>query len=172
LHNDLEILQKSVPDRIDSLRNLKLNLAEQIRQGERIDPSIYDPEIFTDRIEKLQNESVPENIRRIQAAFTLLVLIIQLDEPGLRKMIRENSFEQEVHEALEILRLNETSVLDANEVLRQRQEEFKKTQETLEALEESVKKRGDVNITKEPRNPKEQAVVNVPTGHRHRCGRG
>ncbi|MDR1270684.1 MAG: hypothetical protein LBK82_14280, partial [Planctomycetaceae bacterium] len=38
LYNDLEVLQKSVPDRIESLHSLASNLTERLQQGERIDP--------------------------------------------------------------------------------------------------------------------------------------
>jgi hypothetical protein len=161
LHNDLEILQKSVPDRIESLQNLASNLAERLQQGERIDPSIYDTNIFQTRIEKLQNETVPENLHRMKAAFKLLEQIIKLDEPILRQMIRNNSFEPEVREALEILKLTETTLPDANETLLERQQELEKSRELLETLKEIAGKRNnetvnDATITEESRNPKDQ----------------
>jgi hypothetical protein len=141
LYHDLEVLQKSVPDRVESLRSLALSLAERIQQGERIDPSIYDTDIFQTRIEVLQNETVPKNIHRMAAVFTLLGLIIQLDEPSLRKMIREHSFDPESREALEILKLDEAMLPDSNETLSERLQELEKTRESIEALKEAVGKR-------------------------------
>lgn len=147
LYNDLEVLQKSVPDRIESLQNLAANLAERLQQGERIDPIIYDTTIFQTRIEKLQNETVPENVRRMKAAFKLLEQIIQLDEPVLRQMIRNNSFEPEVREALEMLKLNEATLSGVNETLLERQQELEKSRELFETLKDVSGKRGGATVT-------------------------
>ncbi|MDR3196956.1 MAG: hypothetical protein LBU34_03715 [Planctomycetaceae bacterium] len=155
LYNDLEVLQKSVPDRLESLHNLAANLAERIQQGERIDPSIYDTDIFQTRIERLQNETVPENIHRMKAAFKLLEQIIQLEEPVLRQMIRNNSFEPDVREALEILKLNETILPNVNETLMERQQELEKAQELFKTLKDSAGKHEDVTVTEESQNTKD-----------------
>ncbi|MDR2117191.1 MAG: hypothetical protein LBP87_12505 [Planctomycetaceae bacterium] len=160
LYNDLEVLQKSVPERIESLRNLGANLAERIQQGERIDPSIYDTDIFQTRIEKLQNETVPENVHRMKAVFKLLEQIIQVEEPVLRQIIQTNSFEPEVREALEILKLNEVTLPNINETLIERQRELEKAQEIFKTLKESVGKQEDATtattatITEESQNTK------------------
>ncbi|MDR0337992.1 MAG: hypothetical protein LBI18_12975 [Planctomycetaceae bacterium] len=154
LYNDLEVLQKSVPDRLESLQHLALNLSDRLQQGERIDSSIYDTDIFQTRIEKLQNETVPENIHRMNAAFKLLEQIIQLDESVLRQMIRNNSFEPEVREALEILKLSEVVLPDAKEMLLEHQQELEKSREFLEALKEVAEKRRSETIVRaEPDAP-------------------
>lgn len=105
LDKDLETLRQKTPERIAGLNALKLLLDERIQHGERIEPDIYDTKIFEKRIADLRNKDIPKNLSRIQAAFTLLELIVQQNEILLRKMIRERSFSKDVLEAASVLKL-------------------------------------------------------------------
>ena len=137
-HQDLETLQKSVPARLQSLKNLETLLADRIANGERFDPSVYDTSIFEERIAKLQSESVPQNLDRIQAACTLLDVIVNFEEPELREIIQNRSFNPAVLKALDDLKLNKTVKVDSDADLSQRQRELDKTTEELRALQESL----------------------------------
>ena len=112
LGQDLEILQKSMPERIASLKSLEIFLASRIASGERIDPRVYDTGEFEDRVVKLQSKEIPQNLSRLQAASTLLHLIGNSEEPLLRQQIRQRSFDPAIQDALDVLKLNETAKVD------------------------------------------------------------
>ena len=109
LEQDLEILQKSMPDRIAGLKSLEAFITDRIADGERVDldPSVYDTETFLTRVNKLQTEEIPNTLARLQATFTLLNLIVDFDEPTLREMMQNRSFAPSVQEALRLLKLSE-----------------------------------------------------------------
>jgi hypothetical protein len=134
LEQDLEMLQKSVPERIQSLKSLEAFLAGRIENGERVDKSIYDIKEFEDRIAKLRTVDIPRNLKRLRAAFILIDLIVNLDEPVLRQMIREHSFDPSVLEAWEELKLNEVIVSNIDTDLSVRQRELEKLTEELQSL--------------------------------------
>jgi hypothetical protein len=137
LENDMEILQKSVPERIESLKLLADHLVERIQNGERIDPSIYDSEVFEKRIKKLREEEIPQNIKRLRAAFTLIDVMVKNDEPALRKMIQDHSFDKKILDALDMLKLGEAIGITLTGELLQRSEELEKSQTELESLKKS-----------------------------------
>ena len=110
LSQDLDILQRSMPERIRSLRDLEAALAERLEGGERIDPSIYNTETFERRISELRTRDIPRNRDRLQATFILLNLFVNTEERELREMIQNHSpetpmFDQPVLDALEELNL-------------------------------------------------------------------
>ena len=103
LSQDLDILQRSMPERRRSLKDLEDALAERLEGGERIDPSIYSTDVFEDRITKLRTQHIPQNLSRLQALFTILDLFANTDEQESREMIREGSFDESVQRALRTL---------------------------------------------------------------------
>ena len=119
LSHDLDILQKSMPERIGSLRNLESALAERIENGERIDPRIYDTGVFEDRIAKLRTKDIPQNLTRLQALFTILEEFSSTEEQELREMIQNHAFSEPVKDALKTLDLNETTGLSAGSLPQQ-----------------------------------------------------
>ena len=127
LSQDLDILQRSMPERIRSLRGLEAALAERLEGGERIDPSIYNTETFEERITLLRTQDIPRNLDRLQAAFTLLDLFVKTEERELREMIQNHStsnpmFDQPVIEALQTLEINVTAETPDSDTLRSPQE--------------------------------------------------
>ena len=134
LHQDLEMLQRGMPERIANLQKLETVLAERIAGGERIAPDIYDSEIFINRINTLRNDEIPRTLSRLQASFTLLHLIADTDEETLREMIRNRSFEAPVQEALMLLNLSDSA--DAH--LTEQQREFARVAEELKQLQEEL----------------------------------
>ena len=114
LTQDLEILQKNIPNRHSSLKNLEAVLSERIANGERIDKRVYDTQEFDKRIEVLRHTDIPRNLARLQASFTLLNLIADTEEQILREMIRNDSFAPDVLEALTLLNLIEPEPVHHN----------------------------------------------------------
>jgi len=112
LGQDLEMLQKSMPARLAGLKNLETFLAGRIESGERIDTSIYDTKDFEKRVDDLRTKDAPKTLRRLRAAFTLLNLIANLEEPALRTMIQDHTFDSSALAALEELKLNK--ITEAN----------------------------------------------------------
>ena len=147
LEQDLVTLQKSVPERRASLKNLESRLVERIKQGERIAPDIYDTDVFEARITKLQTVDVPQNLSRLRATFVLLDLIAQSEEQELREMIRNRSFDEPTREALNLLVLNEPAeeptTTDANRPARQR--ELATMTEQLKSLENMLENEDDLS---------------------------
>lgn len=109
LEQDLELLQKSVPKRLQGLKNLEAFLADRIEHGEQIDPVVYDTEIFEGRIAKLRTEDIPKNFIRLRAAFTLLDWFVNSEEQALRTAILaraidpERTFDPSIEDALRSL---------------------------------------------------------------------
>jgi hypothetical protein len=137
LDQDLESLQKSLPARRASLKNLEAILSERIKQGERIDPSIYDTDIFEKRIAELQTKDIPQNRERLLAAFILLDLIIRTEEHELRKMIQNRSFDADVQKALRDLKLTESALSPTEAAdLARRQHELDQTTHQLDVLKD------------------------------------
>ena len=111
LGQDLDVLQRSMPERIRGLRDLEVALADRLANGERIDPSIYNTETFEKRVDKLRTRQIRLNLERLRAVFTILDVFVNTDEQELREMILNHSpqtpmFDQPVIDALETLNLN------------------------------------------------------------------
>ena len=153
-NQDLEALQKSMSERLQSLQNLEALLSDRMASGERIEPSVYSTKIFEERIAELRSKRVPQNLDRLRAAFTLLNLIVNTEEPELREMIQYQSlspeeklltqnpkpFSPEVLSALEELKLNKIVQTDSkteNEPTHQQEESEESTNE-LNTLKEAL----------------------------------
>jgi len=111
LGQDLDTLQRSMPERIRSLRDLEATLADRLANGERVDPSIYNTETFEKRVDKLRTRQIRLNLERLRAAFTVLDVFVNTDEQELREKIMNHSpeepaFNQPVLGALETLNMN------------------------------------------------------------------
>lgn len=106
LRNDLEVLEKNAPKRIEELKTLERQLEERIREGERIDRSVFEATVFEERLDELKNKDVPDTLKRLHGAFTLIELIVRHDETTLRAMIERRKFEPEIIKAMEDLRLD------------------------------------------------------------------
>lgn len=117
LYNDLGTLEQSIPKRRESLKALESQLQKQIKEGERYDSSIFSGEVFVDRIEQLKNIDAPKNVRRLKALFALVDLIAQFDEPTIKRMIQENSFDDDIIDALHILKLVDFSSFELEDNL-------------------------------------------------------
>ena len=155
LENDLVELEKSVPERIAGLKALESQLAEQIRLGERIEPVIYDSNEFLKRIGKLRDVEIPNNIRKLEACFVLLQMIIDHDEPTLRKMIEEDRFSDEARQAMEILRLGAIVDFERPRELIEKLDEMEKTLKMRDALQELLEKeKTDMTLDPAPLVPK------------------
>jgi len=145
LGQDLDILQKSMPERTKNLHDLESILIERIATGERIDPSIYDTKTFVDRVTKLRTKEIPQNIERLQAGFTLLDLFTRTDERTLREMIRSHSpvnpaFDESVLKAMQTLRISVT-VESADSGASRQQKPIDTAQETAEEKTEEQLRR-------------------------------
>lgn len=105
LYNDLGVLEKSIPKRLENLKKLETQLAGQIQSGDRYDPSIYSTKIFVDRVARLRNIEIPKNVRRLNAAFTLVDSLAQSDELGLRQVLLAEQYDDETLDALYVLGL-------------------------------------------------------------------
>lgn len=141
LRNDVEVLNKSVPDRLESLRVLETYLIERIRAGERIDQSVYDSEMFQDRIRTLQDVDIPKNIRRLQSAFHLIDHLVSHDEPVFREKLREERFEDDVLDAMILLRLVEVPTLDMERELLKTIHDHEASGPVLDATRNEVRAR-------------------------------
>jgi len=151
LNQDLDMLQKSMPDRIASLQSLESVLAERIAGGERIAPEVYDTATFTRRVEALRNEDIPRNLARLQASFTLLNLIAETEEETLREMIRNpHTFDTPVQEALQLLNLGDSAGADADAHLSAQQQELAKIAEQLDALQDALQEALDIELPQAP----------------------
>jgi hypothetical protein len=154
LDQDLETLQKSMPERRAGLKNLEVRLAERIKE-ERVDPHIYDVNFFEERVTELRTKDIPKNLSRLRALFVLLDVIAQSDEPTLREMIRNHSFDAATMEALDelndLLKLEDSgaSVADADRLVQQRDLEV--MTEQLKTLREQA---GVESSSKPPRETK------------------
>ena len=143
LGQDLDILQRSMPERNRSLRILEDALAERIESGERIDPHIYSTDVFEKRITKLRTQDIPRNLSRLQAVFTLLNLFASTDEQELREMIQNHTsenptFDQSAQDALTTLNIrpNARELIDAIEAdLERRQRELEELIDELEMMQ-------------------------------------
>ena len=142
LDQDLETLQKSMPERRAGLKDLEVRLVERIKEGERVDPHIYDVNLFEDRVAELRTKDIPKNLSRLQALFVLLELIAQSDEPTLLEMIRNRSFDAEIMEAMEqlrdLLKLEESGASDANADRLTKQRDLDAMTDELRILREQV----------------------------------
>ena len=106
LREDIDMLQRSMPERIAGLKSLEAVLAERIANGARIHSHVYDVEEFENRVIRLLTQDIPRTLNRLQSVFTLLDLIANTEEQALREMIRNHSFDASVQGALESLRLS------------------------------------------------------------------
>lgn len=142
LNQDLETLEKSMPERRAGLKNLELRLAERIKEGERVDSSVYDTNKFEERVAILRTEDIPKNLSRLRAAFVLLDLIAQSEEQTLRKMIQNRSFDAATMEAMEplkaLLASDDSAALEPNANLLAQQRELATMVEQLKTLREEV----------------------------------
>ncbi len=145
LDNDLVTLEKAVPERVAGLRALEAGLAEQIRQGERIESAIYDADIFAKRIQTLREVEVPANYARLEAVFYLLQWTLATGESELRPMIEADTFPDtlpaDVLKAMRVLRLIDDGNADiqtAQVDMAAKQEEIRKAQQELESLKKLV----------------------------------
>jgi hypothetical protein len=137
LGQDLDILQRSMPKRIDSLKSLETALAERLQNGERINPIIYDTQIFEDRITKLRTQQIPQNLSRLQAVFTVLNVFVNTEEQELREMIRTYSFDEAVQDALKTLNIDKPAE-GAEAALSQAQQELEAVIDQLDAARETL----------------------------------
>ena len=159
LGQDLETLKKSMPERRAGLKNLEIRLAERIKEGERVDPNIYDVNIFERRVVELRTKDIPKNLSRLRATFVLLDLIAQSDEQTLREMIRNRSFDEATRDALELLKLSQwndsaTSGSDADLVA---QRELATLNEQLRVLQEEV----GVETSQKPLREAQRIIANL-----------
>ena len=99
---DLEMLEKKTTDRLAGFHAMKTWANKEIQNGERLDPSIYDADIYLQRIAGLKNE---EDTRRFRAVLTLLKVFVNNDEPTIRTMFEKKTFDKEVLDALILLEL-------------------------------------------------------------------
>ncbi len=134
LDNDMQVLERSVPERIKGLNSLESQLAEQIQRGERIDPSIYSEQIFLDRVAQLREQEIPENHEKLEAVFLLMELIVQTDHETLSQMIRDDAFSDEIKDALVLLKLDGESSTAENQRIEQMQLNVAESEKTLESL--------------------------------------
>ena len=150
LGQDLDILQKSMPERLVSLKNLELLLADRMENGERIDPSIYDTAEFEERVAVLRDKDIPINIARLEAIFIVLDMFVQTEEPKLREHIRNRSFDPSVQDALKQLGLTE-----AVDTGMQRQQELAEVAEQLETSNED----SDLDATERALREARQRII-------------
>jgi outer membrane protein TolC len=143
---DLEQLEKKTADRLAGFNVLKLWAEKEMKNGERIDPSIYDSAIYRNRIGELKQE---EDSARIRAAITLLKLFVNNDEPALRTMFERRTFEADVLDALILLELTDlggkseelqiNSQIDTTWSAVQAEENLLESREKLQLLQEQLK---------------------------------
>ncbi len=136
LDNDLQVLDRSIPERLKGLKSLQAQLAEQIERGERIDPSVYSETIFLERIADLKEKEIPENLEKLDAVFMLVDLIVQTDVETLTEMIKTDNFSEEIQQALTLLKLNYVATIEKDAILRQRQSALDKSNQELANLRE------------------------------------
>ncbi|MCL2004840.1 MAG: hypothetical protein FWG73_01635 [Planctomycetaceae bacterium] len=138
LEHDLELLERSIPERLANLRDLESVLAEYIASGERIDRSIYDAAVFEERVSALRTKDIPRTRARLQAIFTLLNLTADTEEQELREMIRNHSFEPSVQAALELLTFTEFLTPTPDPTTLAQQAELAQTEEQIQALRDML----------------------------------
>ena len=158
LEQDLETLQKSVPARLEGLKNLEALLAHRT---ERIDPRIYESQFFEERVEKLRKD-IPQNLSRLQAVFTLLDLIAQSEEQALRQMIMEHSFDPPAKEALELLQIHKTADgAKAESETWSRQKELEAAIDQLKAMQDAfeVEQPQELPTAREVRRAEARKVI-------------
>ena len=109
LQHDLEMLQRSMPERIAGLQRLEAVLTQRIADGAILHSHAYDIEEFEKRVDILRTRDVPRTRSRLQATFTLLDLIANTEEEALREMIQSRSFDAPVQDALQSLGLSESA---------------------------------------------------------------
>lgn len=143
LDNNVQVLEKSVPERIKGLRSLEMQFAEQIKRGDRIDPSVYSEEIFLKRIADLREKEIPENLQKLDAVFLLVDLIAETDAETLTRMIGQDDFPPEIQEALIILKLDRAAILEKNENLGRIRGELDQSEQTLEDLRELARREAE-----------------------------
>ena len=161
LGQDLDILQRSMPERISSLRDLEAALADRLANGERIDPSIYNTATFEDRIIKLRTTQIPQNLTRLRAVFTVLGLFVNTDDQDLRDMILNHSlespmFDEEVLKALEDLNL---SVRSGAQDLTLQQPELADPVHLLETGRETLQEKTPEEIERELRRVEARRII-------------
>ena len=138
LEQDLETLQKRMPERRANLKNLEMRLAERIAEGERVAPEIYDSGIFENRIAKLITLDIPQNRNRLRATFVLLDLIADSEEQELRAMIHNNSFDAAARDALRVLGLYAADGSEADAELEEQEREIEAMIEQLHTLQDTL----------------------------------
>ena len=156
-NQDLEALQKSMPERIQGLQNLKSLLAERMASGERIDPSVYEAEVFEKRITKLRSEEVPQTLSRLRATFTLLHLLVDTEEPVLRELIRSKSFSPAALKALKDLKLEKTAESSSEEDQVRLQKVPEESTNELKTLKEVL----DAASSEQPTTEAQQSIARL-----------
>jgi len=111
LQHDLDMLQRSMPERIAGMKRLEAIIAEGVADGAIVHSRVYDTEVFEERVYVLRTRDVPRTLNRLQSAFTLLDLIASTEEQVLREIIQHRSFDAPVQEALQSLGLSESVAL-------------------------------------------------------------
>lgn len=141
LANDLAVLEKSMPRREESLRNLQMHLEPQIQAGERIDSMIYDVENFKKRIAVLRDVDIPKNIRRLESAFVLIDMILRNDEPTIRNVVDDETYGDDILDAMILLRLMDIPDPQLEDALIRNLQDREKSEEILAAIRGLVKER-------------------------------
>ncbi|GHT23798.1 hypothetical protein FACS189419_08230 [Planctomycetales bacterium] len=147
LEKDMDELKKNIPARLEDLKILRQLLDGELARGERIDKSVYDTEIFEERINKLKTKDIPVSLDRLKAAFLLIDTIVNTDEATLRKQIQDKSFNNDILNAMTTLKLNVTSVLDTEKELQKKQEQLEEKQNELQSLQQAFDKNNTERVT-------------------------
>lgn len=154
LENDFAVLEKSIPKREEGLRNLQMHLEPQIRAGERIDSMIYDVEHFKKRIALLRDVDVPKNIRRLESAFVLIDMILRNDEPTIRNVVDDETYGDEILDAMILLRLMDIPDPQLEDALIRNLQDREKTDEILADIRGLVKERLGRRVIPSPEEEK------------------
>ncbi len=169
---DLEQLDKKTPDRLAGFRALKLWADKEIRNGERLDPSIYDSNLYLQRIATLKEE---EDTNRLRAALTLLRLFVNNDESAIRTMFEKRIFGKDVEDAMILLELTDLGVKttdesvvelppDAPKEAEKAKEDLIESRERLQVLQEQLKTEEEISRADEltPKAPiREQTTLRI-----------
>ena len=144
---DIELLEKKTTDRLAGFHSLKLWADKEIQGGERLDPGIYDVNVYQERIVELKKG---EDTNRLRAALMLMKLFVNNDEPALRTMFEQRTFEKEVLDALVLLELTDTGGKatddlglepspDTSRATEKAKEDLLESREKLQLLQEQLK---------------------------------
>ena len=162
---DLEMLEKKTEERLAGFQPLRIWANKEIQNGERLDPSIYNTDIYLRRIVDLKNE---EDTNRFRAALTLLKLFVNNDEPTIRTMFENRTFDKEILDALILLELTDLGGTTAEESnvgprsttskrMELAEEDLLESREKLQLLQEQLKT-GEIVSRADELTPKAQTA--------------